>query len=195
MKELETYADNELCKLLILGNHEAFTSIFNRYKTQLAGNLYKLLRSEEITQDILQDTFVTLWENRHKLDESKSLKSFIFTIAANKTKNVFRKASTDANFKSLLLEYYQEDYNPILDNIYKKENLQFLDDLLNKLSPQQKIIIQLAKIELKSHKEIASFLGLSEQTVNAHVRDANKRLKTLITSNLKIISAILIALS
>ncbi|MCA5006752.1 RNA polymerase sigma factor [Sphingobacterium bovistauri] len=195
MKELEINSDTQLCKLLIQGDHKAFASIFNKYKRQLATNLYKLLRSEEITQDILQETFIALWENREKLDDSKPLKSYIFTIAANKTKNVFRKAATDENYKSLLLEYYQEDYNPILDNIYRKENLQLLDNLLSKLSPQQKTIIQLSKIELRTHKEIASLLGLSEQTVNTHVRDANKKLKSLITTNIKIISAILVALS
>lgn len=194
MKELELNSDTHLCKLLIQGDHHAFTLIFNKYKKQLASNLYNLLRSEEIAQDILQDTFIALWQNREKIDESKSLKSFIFTIAANKTKNVFRKAASDENYKTLLLDYYQEDYNPILDNIYKKENLQLLDSLLNNLSPQQKLIIQLSKIELKSHKEIATLLRLSEQTVNTHVRDANKKLKSLITTNIKIISAVLIAL-
>ena len=195
MKEFDTYSDYQLCKLLIQNNHQAFTSIFNKYKAQLASNLYKLLRSQEIAQDILQDTFVTLWENRHQLDENKSLKSFIFTIAANKTKNTFRRASTDANYKEMLLKYYEEDYNPILDNIYQNEKLQLLENLLDKLTPQQKNIIQLAKIEQKSHKEIADELGISEQTVHTHVRDANKTLKSLIIKNIKIISTILISIS
>jgi len=195
MNELTGYSDMKLCDLLIQNNHAAFTIIFNRYKTQLASNLYKLLRSEELAQDILQDTFVSLWENRQNLDTSKSLKSFIFTIAANKTKNTFRRATTDTNFKTMLLNYYEEAYNPILDNIYKNEKLELLENLLNKLSPQQKTIIKLAKIEQKSSKEIATSLGLSEQTVNTHVRDANKKLKSLITNNIKIISSVLIALS
>lgn len=195
MTELDTYSDNQLSKLLTESNHDAFTVIFNRYKIQLASNLYKLLRSEQIAQDILQDTFVSLWENRRNLDETKSLKSFIFTIAANKTKNTFRKATTDDNFKTHLLNYYQEDYNPILDNIYKNEKLQLLESLLNKLSPQQKTIIELAKIEQKSHKEIAILLGISEQTVHAHVRDANKKLKNLISSSLPAIATILLSIN
>lgn len=195
MREFEAYSDEQLCGLLIESNHEAFAVIFKKYKIQLASNLYRLLRSEEIAQDILQDTFVALWENRLNLDQTKSLKSFIFTIAANKTKNTFRKATTDSEFKTKLLDFYQEDYNPILDNIYKAEKLQLLEDLLQKLTPQQKTIIELAKIEQKSHKEIATTLGISEQTVNTHVRDANKKLKSLIESSPTIISMILIALS
>lgn len=192
MKELEIYSDAQLCRLLTQNNHNAFTIIFNKYKNQLASNLYKLLRSEEIAQDILQDSFVALWENRQHLDETKSLKSFLFTIAANKTKNAFRRAATDSNYKNMLSNFYQEDYNPILDNIYKNENLQLLNQLLDKLSPQQKTIIELAKIEQKSHKEIASQLNISEQTVNSHIRDANKTLKKLVVKNIKTISLVLI---
>ena len=178
-----SFTDEKLVSLLKKGDEIAFKILYDRYKVQLANNLYVLFRSEDLAEDVIQETYITLWEKRESLESDKSLKSYIFTIAANKAKNIFRRSETDNNIKNQLLAFHSEEYNPILDNIYKHENLIFLENLLNKLTPQQQSVIKLSKIELKSYKEISKILGISEQTVASHIRDAHKKIKNILKSS------------
>lgn len=176
-------------------DHEAFSVIYDIYKLQLTANLLRLLRSADLAEEVIQDTFVSLWENRNQINISKPLKPYLYTIAANKTRNVFRKAASDTKLKGKLLSFFDESYNPILDNIFKKEYALHLENLLGKLTAQQQMVYRLCKLEKKSYQEVSEILGISEGTVNVHIREANKKLKALLTENSDLIFILLLILS
>ncbi|RKR84631.1 RNA polymerase sigma factor (sigma-70 family) [Mucilaginibacter gracilis] len=101
-------ADNEKLNLLIQqlqkGSEFAFTSIYDFYSHQLYRNLLRLVKDEEIAQELLQDLFLKIWENRHNIKLDTSFKSYLYKIAENLVYGHFRKMAKDKRLiESLVL--------------------------------------------------------------------------------------------
>ena len=74
-------------KLLVLqmrdNNVQAFDSLFRKYHNKLFGFAFSLLKNREDSKEIVQEVFCRIWDKRHKMDSSKSFKSFLFTVSYN----------------------------------------------------------------------------------------------------------------
>jgi len=174
------YNEPDLLLRLREGDTLAFEALYNQYKIRLTANLLRILKSPELVEDVLQDVFLGIWENRHHIDPERSIKPYLFQSVANKAKNIFRKAATEQKFRDYLLPHWKEDYNPIEQLLTEQNDQQLLHTLLNKLSPQQCTVYTLCKVDGRSYKEIAKLLGISETTVNTHIRNSNQILRALV---------------
>jgi len=174
------YNEPDLLLRLREGDTLAFEALYNQYKVRLTANLLRILKSPELVEDVLQDVFLGIWENRHHIDPQRSIKPYLFQSVANKAKNIFRKAATEQKFRDYLLPHWKEDYNPIEQLLTEQNDQQLLHTLLNKLSPQQCTVYTLCKVDGISYKEIAKLLGISETTVNTHIRNSNQILRALV---------------
>ena len=174
------YNEPDLLLRLREGDTLAFEALYNQYKVRLTANLLRILKSPELVEDVLQDVFLGIWENRHHIDPQRSIKPYLFQSVANKAKNIFRKAATEQKFRDYLLPHWKEDYNPIEQLLTEQNDQQLLHTLLNKLSPQQCTVYTLCKVDGRSYKEIAKLLGISETTVNTHIRNSNQILRALV---------------
>lgn len=188
---LENHLEYSTLVSLREGDHNAFQAIYDQYKRQLTANVLRLVRSTDLTEEVIQDTFVALWESRERIDVSRPIQAYLYAIAANKTKNVFRRVVSNSKYRDELLNSFEESYNPIMDSIFRKEYRQQLDTILSKLSPQQEKVYRLCKLEHKSYQEASRILNLSEGTINVHIREANKKLKLLVAENVDIIFCLL----
>ena len=73
------------------GSYQAFTQIYEAYADRLYSFVLKQLKNRSLTQDIVQDTFLRLWDNRSQLNSFGNLQAFIFTIAKHQVIDYFRK--------------------------------------------------------------------------------------------------------
>ncbi|GGH30553.1 sigma-70 family RNA polymerase sigma factor [Sphingobacterium alkalisoli] len=169
----------DLLRKLREGDVSAFEQLYGQYKIKLTGNLLRMLKSPELVEDVLQDLFLGLWENRARIDPERSIRPYLFQSAANKAKNIFRRAGYEQKFRDYLLPQWSEYYSHVEELLVLEENKHLLDSLLNQLSPQQRTVYSLCKLEEKSYKEVAAELHISETTVNTHIRNANLLLKKL----------------
>jgi len=177
--------EQELLLRLRNGETSAFEELYNQYKIKLTVNLLRVLKSTELVEDVLQDVFLGIWENRQHIDPERSIKPYLFQSVANKAKNIFRKAASEQKFRDYLLSHWKEDYSPVEQLLAWQDNKQSLDALLNKLSPQQRKVYTLCKLDGRSYKEIAKLLSISETTVNTHIRNANQILRELVRKDSK----------
>ena len=92
--------EKEWLLLLKQGNEQAFEEIYNLYSSRLFGNIYRMVKSESTTQEILQDTFLKIWYNRASIDLDKSFRSYLFRIAENKVYDFFRKTTRDKKIRA-----------------------------------------------------------------------------------------------
>ncbi|HMR19327.1 MAG TPA: sigma-70 family RNA polymerase sigma factor [Sphingobacterium sp.] len=172
--------ERELLLRLQSGDTSAFKELYNQYKLRLTANLLRVLKSPDLVEDVLQDVFLGIWENRSNIDTERSIKPYLFQSIANKAKNIFRKAVNEQKFRDYLLPDWEESYSPIDDLLTVNDNKQLLNVLLDQLSPQQRKVYTLCKLEGESYRKTAELLGISETTVNTHIRNANQTLKELV---------------
>lgn len=174
MINLKNHTDEALVILLKKDNEKAFLEIYDRYKNQLASPLVRLLHSQELAEEVLQDVFIMLWEKRSDMDESKSVPAYLYRSAVNKTKNIFRKIANDNRLREEFLYHFNaSNKNPVEEWLEGKEVKQLLDNLLDRLPPQQRKVYMLCKLDGLSYKEVSEQLKISVTTVNSHIRNAN----------------------
>ncbi|WP_020533243.1 RNA polymerase sigma-70 factor [Flexithrix dorotheae] len=180
------------------GELSAFGEIYELYKDKLYGFSFKMLASEDLSKDIVQETFIKLWENRHKIDENKSLNAYLYTISKNLIKEQQRNYSKSYEMSSKILEDEQASLSSldVLDSFNYLEIKEMEKKVVNVLTPQQKEVYMLSRYNHLSNQEIANNLGISINSVKTHLRLALKTLKlhiAPITDLLLLVMAILIA--
>src|ERR1035437_9880820 len=78
------YTDQQLIELLQDKSEEAFNALYDNYSPALYGIVLRIVNSEDIAQDVLQDSFIKMWKNFEKYDASKgTLFTWILNIARN----------------------------------------------------------------------------------------------------------------
>ena len=180
-----TKTNTELVKLLKKGDMVAFDIIYKKYSKRLYGFVFRYVKQEADTQEIVQEVFIKIWKSREKIDGYSSFESFLFTIAHNSTVNLLKKRATEQKYIEHVksLQIINESYE-LIDEIHYKELKQKLQGLLNELSPRQKEIFQLSREEGLNNTEIAKKLGISGQTVKNHLVTALSFLKNKLDNGL-----------
>ncbi len=180
MQLISPHDERELLSLLKQGNEQAFEKIYKLYSSRLFGNVFKMVKSETTTQEILQDVFIKIWSNRASIDLDKSFRSYLFRIAENQVYDFFRKASRDKKIQAQLFATATEGYEHIEEMIYKKENALLLRKAIESLSPQRQQVFRLIKLDNKSYEEVSRQLGISVSTISDHIVKANKAIREFI---------------
>lgn len=149
------------------GDYEAFNSLYRLYVSYLYNYCFKWVKSRENTEEIVQDTFIKLWNSRETIRADKTLKFYIFKIINNQIKSCYRR--------NLIQPQYEDykKYNNELglsvsnadDQLTYDEFLHKVKNIQKKLTKTQQQIFERKVFLNKKNKEIALELSLSEQTV------------------------------
>lgn len=169
--------DESLLKELKAGRKEAFNEIYLRYQKQLFLYAYYKLRNLQEAEDVLQEIFTSLWKRRAKLDDSKSLKHYLYSALRNKCVDNLRKVLIRNSYmrkQPLLEEPVTFDNSTFLEN---KELLLQIKTAIGTIPYAQKRAFEMAYLEQKSHKEIMAETGTSLQTVKNNISTALKTLR------------------
>ncbi len=178
-----------------LSNPEYFEFLFKEYYPLLFNTLFKLTGSKELTEDIIQETFINIWQNAHKIKVKTSIKSYIFGAAINNALTRLKKEKTNIN-----IDYPAEDDNMFIissnddpaDQIHYLETRKKVRKAVNNLPPACKAIFIMARHDNMSYKEIASIMNISVKTVDNQLWKAMKILKEELKELLSTVTFILL---
>jgi RNA polymerase sigma-70 factor (ECF subfamily) len=162
---------------LIEGSEYAFEQIYRLYSPRLFNRLLKLVKIEAQAEEILQDAFLKIWEQRKSIDPEKSFRSFLFKIAENKVYDFFRKVTRDKNLESKLIALAADNHTIIKSYMLGDENMAILQKAIADLPPQRQQVFHLCKLEGKSYKEASEMLGISVSTISDHIVKGTKSIR------------------
>lgn len=166
-----------LIKAFKKGDPKAFERLFDRHHKKLYLFLYRLLNSKEDAEEIVQDTFIKIWEKREEFIEGYPFESFLFKIAKNAFFNLNRK-KVNRKIVESHLEFLTEIASGSTDEyVIFKETKAIINTIIDNLPPKRKEIFILRRIDGLSRQEIADKLGISIITVDSQLLKANKYLK------------------
>ena len=166
-----------LIKAFKIGDNIAFEELFKRHHKKLYLFLYRLLNSKEDAEEIVQDTFLKIWERREEFIESYPFEAFLFQIAKNTFLNLNRKRVNRKVFESHLKFFEEQSSTETEDYVIFEETKAILNTIMEQLPPKRKEIFLLRRIEGLSRCEIAEKLGISVLTVDSQLLKANKYMK------------------
>lgn len=169
------YSDTELTSLLKGDDHLAYREIYDRYWDKLYYIAHRLLKSQEGTEEVVQDTFVLLWTKRLTLD----IQSLGVYLAAIVRYEVYRYLAKDKKDKTREALYQSErtEFTSFDADIENKLLLEFISELSNKLPEKCRLVFQYVKLQDKSLSDVAEELNISQKTAEAHLTKALKTIR------------------
>lgn len=170
------------------GDEDAFRKLFNAYHGRLFQYVSKIVKSNEVAEEIVMDVFLKLWLGREKLPEIDNLAGFIFKIAYTKTIDFFRSVAKDKK----LLKGVSDKMNLLSlsdahDKLVSKEFDEQIRKAVSLLPPKRKQIYELSRQEDMSHEEIAQQLEISKHTVANAIVAAKQFIAEYIKRNIDLL--------
>ena len=175
--------DEELVEQLRNGSHSAFGTLYARYKRQLTAYCYRFLKDEDEVEDVVQDIFLQLWETRDSLNTTLSFSSYLYTLAHNRMLNLIRQWNVHTHFAEKMAMNAKEATNETEETIMDNDYYALLNEMIDSLSPKQKEIFRLSRIEGLTYKEIAEKMHISVDTVQEHASLALRKIKKLLSQH------------
>ncbi len=177
------YNISMLLKQVAEGDEQAFRTVFDHYKAPFHATAFKMTRSADIAEEIVQEVFVTLWVKRKLVGGAKKPEGYLFAILHNCIYAHFRKLVLERQLKSKVAQAEEQSENLIETLLLEKENRTILENIISQLPPQQKLIYKLAKQEGVSREDIAKQLNISPNTVRNHLATAVDYLRAYLKKN------------
>ncbi len=177
-------SESELLKKLKNNDETAFKVIFNKYYSRLYYFIFEFISLEDISENIVQDTFFTLWNKRDELADDSNLSAYLFTVARNNCLYKLR----DQRYRQKLFSTNTLDQNELDLNMdvlstldssaYTFEEInRIIEQTLEELPPQCRKVFVLSRFEEKKNREIAEELNISVKVVEKHISKGLKKFK------------------
>jgi RNA polymerase sigma-70 factor (ECF subfamily) len=170
----------QLIKGLKSGSHQDFDKIYTIYADLLYGFVLNLTKSSTMAKDILQETFLRVWQTREQLSTEMSFKSYLYSIARNLIIDTFRHQMRSVALEEYIASDAYQSYteNTVEQDIDFDEFKNKLEHAKEKLSDRQCRIFELSREKGLSISAIAEQLGLTEKTVKNQLALIMKILRT-----------------
>jgi len=184
MTNYTSLTERDLLQRVVEGNEKAFSELYYRYHHQLGAHIFRLTESHFLSQEIVQDVFLKIWQNRETLASVKSFRSYLFIVSKNQALNAL-KSLVRERLKNEKWEKDNLDHFELLDQ--KQYYYSLLDEAIDRLPPQQQRVYLLNKQHKFKYKEIAKMMNISPETVKKHLQQAISSITTFIKGHSEII--------
>lgn len=176
--------DKTLVENLRKGSEEAFTVFFTNYFNRICQFAITYVKEEAVAKNIVQDSFVKLWENKYNINENSSIFSFLLTITKYDCLNYIKHQQVENNFKRRVEDKYkllELNYSALqqldVEHIDYIQLLQLLEEAVSLLPPQCQQVFRLSRFENLTNNEIAEKLKITNKAVEANITRALKILR------------------
>lgn len=166
-------SDSELIVCLKTGDILSFDKLFSKYSERLFFFSKKILKNHEDAEEIVQDVFLKIWEHRADIDEARSFKSYIFTLAYHNIITKLRSRNLHTRYAGISLSN-SEISNETEAQIIYSDLEKLSNKIIDQMPPKRKQIYLLSRAEGISNLEIAERLNISKNTVENQLTDALK---------------------
>lgn len=177
------YTDKELLGRLQQGDYIAFAELYNRYAGTLISKLIRLVHINEVAEELHQDVFMKVWEQRESLPIDIPIQAILFRKAKSLAYNFYRKAALDKNLHERLIASSTELYDELEEHLNFKETNELIMAAIAKLPEQRQKVFTRIKLDGKSYEEVAAEFDVSLSTIKDHMTKALKFLRTELSAH------------
>ncbi len=178
MRDISNEQIRHWAERLNRSDRKAFDDMFRVLYPRLVGYAYSIIQDREAADDVVQDTFVLLWQKRHEVDPDRSVVAYVYRAVRNRALNYLRDRREVMEPEDNILadetasaDPYEND--PNFDEKARKK----IYDWINKLPDRQREAFELSRFDGLHHHEIARVMEVSQKTVNNHLTAALKQLR------------------
>lgn len=173
------------------GDKAAFESLFRAFYPRLVQYAHKILQDRDEAEEMVQQVFITLWEQQQELNIHSSLKSYLYRAVHNRCLNSIEKARVRTLYAQETLANTSEEIQP-LQSLQHNELQKEMARALDKLPEQCRRVFELSRYEGLKYAAIAEVLGISVKTVENQIGKALRILRLELKEYLTILLLIIL---
>jgi RNA polymerase sigma-70 factor (ECF subfamily) len=170
-------SDDELMNMVARGDLKALEILLNRYRKPLFSFLFRIMQNVEITEDIIQDTFLRVYDNRKKYKEGMVFRNWLFTVGHNLAIDELRKSGRIINETGDFEMIAPSPEDNATDNIIAD----IVRTAVKRLPTMQQSVIILREYEGFNYREIADIIGITEEAARVNCHRAKNALKKMLS--------------
>lgn len=181
-ESMSNFGDHLILQLIREGQIEGYRALFSKYYRPLCIQAHLLLKNEEDAEDVVQSTFIYLWNNQKFSDIQTSLASYLSTSIRNACLAHIRKLKKE--------QQDMDGYINIKETLSSDRDAEYLNDMFRKMEEEIELLpaqcrelFQLVYYEKKSYQEAADVAGVSINTVKTQLKIALNRLRAAFKKN------------
>jgi RNA polymerase sigma-70 factor (ECF subfamily) len=168
----------DLLSGVMSGDRKAFDALYAEYKDAAYGTAWNIVRSGADADDVVQETFLTVYRNIGSLRDTKSFPGWFFRILVNAARMKLRKRGLDRKAKAVL----EKRITPPSTGKSRHEEtpdrvFELVDQFTEALSDEDREVFSLGLMERLSYAEISEATGLTLESVRSRVYRVRKRFK------------------
>ncbi|MEN8118310.1 MAG: RNA polymerase sigma-70 factor [Bacteroidota bacterium] len=166
------------------GDPSSFKEVFRLLYPRLKGYCKLFISNDSQVEDIIQESFISLWENKETIEINKSIESYVFVILRNKCLNFLKKQKLKdskidiENINITELQFlYQLDFTEKEEKSLEEQLIESFQNAVEELPEKMKIVFTKCKIEGKKQKVVAEELGIGVKMVEKHISKAKQQIR------------------
>ncbi len=155
----------------------AFSELFHAVYPRMIKFAWRYTRAESSAHDVVQESFVKLWDVRTNIDPDRSLKAYLYQIVRSRALNHLRDKKEHTPIEDAHDQQLKVQSQALTNVIEDPNHAQKMAELIDNLPERQREAMQLSRFEGLEHDEIAKVMNISPRTVNNHIVAALKTLR------------------
>jgi len=157
----------------------AFEQIYQLYWSDLYNYAYNILRDKIVCEEILQETFFSLWSKRENLQIAHSIKAYLFTTVKFQTINFIRSEKVKRDYAASYTSFTKMAVdNSNEEHIHLSDLKGIIENEVSKLPEKCQQIFRLSRNDHQSIKNIADLMNISHKTVENQLTKALRQLRS-----------------
>lgn len=181
-------SDEDLMSYFQAGTVEAFDLLVSRYKDPLTNYIYRFLGDMKECEDLLQETFLRVYRNRHSYRRIAKFSTWLYTIAGNLARSEYRKRkrrrlyslqSVNRDEEEFEVEIPDETFSP---DRHTESTIQdfYIQEALKQIPEEFREVVVLRDVQQLAYEEIAEITGLPMGTVKSRINRGRTKLQALL---------------
>ena len=175
-----------ILKIALNNDHSSFKRVYFAYYDRLFQLARAITRSNEIAEEIVDDVFMKLWTKRSTLIHIDNLTVYLYVAVKNHSLNHLSKTAqmVTTNIDDATIEF--KDVAPNIEDVIITADLaRVINETVQKMPVQCKLVFKLVKEDGLKYKEAAEILNISIKTVEYHIANALKKIAQNIARSAK----------
>lgn len=173
------------------GCEEAFTTLYRYYSPRLYLNILRMVHDPQLAQEMVQELFTRIWQKRESKGIRENFTGYMYRIGQHLVHDFFRKLHRDRLLMERFRSLAEQHYEHIEEALQNQQSNEILKRAIEQLSPQQKKVYELIKVEGCSYKKAAEILGISPLTVKEYIVSTNKSIRNYVLAHMNVILPLL----
>ncbi|WP_316834171.1 RNA polymerase sigma-70 factor [Pedobacter nutrimenti] len=184
--------ESDLLGQIAVKNQHAFKIIYDKFHRKVYTFSLKYVKSEIQAEEIVQEVFLKLWQMKEAVLSIKNLDRFLLTLTRNRALDIIRRKELETRVNIENGKAWKETHNDTEELILLKDTRKVLEEAVNLLPQQQKLVYQLCHQEGLKYDEAAKQLNISPQTVHSHMKLALRFLRSYLRDHTDVTALVII---